>query len=340
MSPDHDVAAESSTMLLPRLQSALRQFQSSGSPFQLLGDSAPRRCKTLVVLDSSFNPPTIAHMHMAISALQDLREQKAIAATLRGGDAARQVSTAHAESTGSNENDGTRLLLLLAVNNADKAPKPAPFEQRLLLMHHFAEDVRRAWQQAVRGVASTEHVAVPVDIGLTAHPYFHDKSAAIAASPQYEFPSLPAAASPATEQMFLAGYDTLIRIFNPKYYTAPVATEGVKAVDETPMQTALGPFFARARLRITMRTDADWGGRDDQLRYVESLVGGEELDRAGGRREWAKRVDMVEAMEQDDDLVLSSTEARDAVEGKDWGKLRRLVPQGVAGCIEKGDVSW
>lgn len=334
MSPEADVEAESPTMLLSRLQSALRQFQSSGKPFQLLGDSAaPRRCKTLIILDSSFNPPTIAHMQMAVSALRDLRTQRDIAATLRGGEAAEQV--------GGHGDDGVRLLLLLAVNNADKAPKPASFEHRLLMMRYFAGDIQRAWRTARAQAQEQGHEDdVPVDIGLTTHPYFHDKSTAIASSPQYEFPSTFPAASTATEQIFLAGYDTLIRIFNPKYYSAPAPEEGDGPNDKTPMQASLDPFFARARLCITMRTDADWGGREDQLRYVEGLVDGDELDSAGGRREWAKRVDMVEAMEGEDGLVLSSTEARAAVEAKDWERLRRLLPEDVAGCIERGDVSW
>lgn len=348
MSPEPGIEAESTpTMLLPRLQSALRQFQSSGKPFQLLGGdpAATRRCGTLVVLDSSFNPPTIAHLQMAVSALRDLQTQRDIAATLRGGDDAAQQAGGRG---------GVRLLLLLAVNNADKAPKPASFEHRLLMMRYFAGDIQRAWRtaqaQAQSQSQSQEYQGsqrpaseegheddIPVDIGLTTHPYFHDKSAAIASSPQYDFPP---AASTATEQIFLAGYDTLIRIFNPKYYSAPVPEEGIGREDKTPMQASLDPFFARARLRITMRTDADWGGREDQLRYVEGLVDGDELEKAGGRREWAKRVDMVEAMEGDDGLVLSSTEARAAVEEKDWEKLRRLIPEGVAGCIERGHVSW
>lgn len=347
------VETESPTMLLQRLQTSLRQFQSSGKAFQLVNPSTaspsttPRRCRTLIVLDSSFNPPTIAHMQMATSALQDLRAQRDIVATLKGGEAAE-----HARRYGGHEDDGVRLLLLLAVNNADKEPKPASFEQRLLLMRYFAGDIQRAWraarpsqQQAPAQEQSHEshesHESqdedeLPVDIGLTTHPYFHEKSAAIVSSSEYDFSSSPAATTPATEQIFLAGYDTLIRIFNPKYYCSPA--------DQTPMQTALDPFFARSRLRITMRTDADWGGHAEQLRYVERLVSGDELDRVGGRREWAKRVEMVEATEgkeRDKSLVaVSSTQARTAVQEKSWERLRRLVPVDVAGSIERGEVSW
>lgn len=277
-------------------------------------------------------------MRMAISALQDARAQRNIAATLKGVEA-----EDHARGYGGHEDGGVRLLLLLAVNNADKAPKPAPFEQRLFLMWYFAGDVRRAWraaqaksQQIPAQKQSRHEDELAVDIGLTTQPYFHEKSAAIASSSEYDFSTFPAATVHApTEQVFLAGYDTLIRIFNPKYYSI--------STDETHMRTALDSFFAHSRLRITMRTDADWGGREEQVHYVDGLVNGGELDRVGGRREWARRVELVEASggeEREEGLVVSSTEVRAAVQEKNWERLRRLVPVDVAGCIERKEVSW
>ncbi|KAK7746677.1 hypothetical protein SLS53_001862 [Cytospora paraplurivora] len=350
-------AEDDAAMFLPRLQSALKQFQSSGKAFHLLGGStAPRRCRTLIILDSSFNPPTLAHMQMATSALQDVRTQQSnnTAASPKEG------TTASGQGTATASEDEVRLLLLLAVNNADKAPKPASFEHRLLLMHSFAGDIQKAWRAATLpgSTTSTTNTStadqadgddlLPVDIGLTAHPFFHEKSAAIAQSPEYSFssPANPSSSSePHAEQIFLAGFDTLIRIFNPKYYQSPVPESGV----DTPaaggrkpaIQIALDPFFARARLRITMRTDDDWGGKEDQLRYVEGLVDGEELDKVGGRREWARRVEMVNGMEgSKEEAVVSSTLAREAVKAKDWARLRKLVPEGVASLIERGEVSW
>lgn len=300
-----------------RLQSALRAFQSSSRTFQLLKTTSkptpPRKCTTLVVLDSSFNPPTIAHRHMAMTALHDLQNQRGL-------------------STSTNDNAGIRLLLLLAVNNADKPPKPASFEHRLLLMEHFAADIQREWREIhTEDKRSSGVVVPPVDIGLTKHPYFHDKSAAIAeANTEYAFEPVDAG----SEQIFLAGYDTLIRIFNPKYYTE--AADGVA----TPIQAALDPFLARARLRITMRTDGEWGDDDAQGEYFEGLLSGQELEKVGGRREWARKIEMVEALQGKDGLVLSSTEARVAIEKKDWALLKLLVPEGVAGVIERREVSW
>lgn len=351
-------AAEDPAMATARLRTALQSFQSSGRAFQLIQQhasthtpstaTAPRKCRTLVVLDSSFNPPTLAHMQMATSALRDLRTQQGIAAALRGGSAGQRHGLT----------DDVRLLLLLAVNNADKAAKPATFEERLLMMGAFAGDVQQAWRklerQAVAQKEEATHVntqaqedeaTLPVDIGLTTHPYFHDKSAAIAASPEYDFAPAQTGSEgePHTSQIFLAGYDTLIRIFTPKYYTSPVPEAGIDPPqpNKTPMQIALDPFFARAQLRVTMRTDADWGGREDQLGYVERIMHGKELEEVGGRKEWARRVELVEGMSGEvEGGAVSSTLAREAVKAGDWGRLRELVPGGVASLIEREAVAW
>lgn len=280
---------------------------------------------------------------MATSALQDLRKQQSIAAALRGGSAGNRLGPT----------DHVRLLLLLAVNNADKAPKPATFEERLLMMEAFAGDTQRAWRTLERQTATQEQDArgqedaatLPVDIGLTTHPYFHDKSAAIAASPEYDFHSTQTQdeGEPHTSQIFLAGYDTLIRIFTPRYYKSPVPEAGIDPPqpDKTPMQMALDPFLARAHLRVTMRTDDEWGGREDQLGYVERIMHGNELEEVGGRREWARRVELVDGTSGGaDGGAVSSTLAREAVKAKDWGRLRELVPGGVASLIEKEAVAW
>ncbi|KKY37844.1 putative cytidylyltransferase family protein [Diaporthe ampelina] len=280
---------------------------------------------------------------MATSAVHDLRRQQSIAAALRGGPAGQRHGLT----------DDVRLLLLLAVNNADKAPKPATFEERLLMMEAFAGDIQRAWRTLERQTAAQEKgegaqedgATLPVDIGLTTHPYFHDKSGAIAASPEYDFRSTRTdnEGEPHTSQIFLAGYDTLIRIFTPKYYASPVPEAGIDPPqpDKTPMQMALDPFLARAQLRVTMRTDDEWGGREDQVGYVDRIMHGNELEEVGGRSEWARRVELVEGTSGGaEGGAVSSTLAREAVKARDWGRLRELVPGGVASMIEKEAVAW
>ncbi|KAF4991073.1 hypothetical protein FDECE_14173, partial [Fusarium decemcellulare] len=190
--------------LVTSFSRALTSFQSSSDALRILctlphpasarsNVPAPRRpvrpVRDLIILDSSFNPPTLAHASMARSALR-----------ARGGG---------------------RLMLLLSVNNADKAPKPASFPIRLGMM----EAMGRELLDDMKG----ETQDLEVDIAVTTMPFFHDKAKAIAESGFY--------GERQPTQTFLAGFDTIVRIFNPKYY-------GTETKDGlTPMQRALGPFF-------------------------------------------------------------------------------------------------
>ncbi|KAK1824244.1 hypothetical protein LTR12_001310 [Friedmanniomyces endolithicus] len=147
--------------LVPRLASALDSFRSSGSKFRVLKTVSPSEAvpkdpirassdespKTLFILDSSFNPPSIAHQALVASALH------------------KSSSDAHPKPH--------RLLLLFATMNAEKAPSAAAFEQRLTLMTVFATDILENLKD------SKDHSVVPVDIGVTSLPYYTDKSAAI-----------------------------------------------------------------------------------------------------------------------------------------------------------------
>ncbi|KAH7320830.1 hypothetical protein B0I35DRAFT_427863 [Stachybotrys elegans] len=264
---------------------SLTAFQSSGRSFESIstlrynGNSQERRTeKRLVVLDSSFNPPTKAHAQMARSAI----------------DAAAEPSR-------------TRLVLLLAVNNADKAPKPASFPIRLGMMEAFAHDlISELRLHSESNKAPDSYDGLEIDLAVTTLPYFHDKSRAIAESGIY--PSN-------TEQVFLAGFDTLIRIFNPKYY-GQGRPGGMKA--------ALGPLFERARLRITTRPDDEWGTLQEQMNYLEELKQGR-LEEVGGEREWADKVDMVEGVGG----AVSSSKVRDLVKGGQLDILGDLVGEGV-----------
>ncbi|KAH7153394.1 hypothetical protein EDB81DRAFT_454214 [Dactylonectria macrodidyma] len=233
----------------------LSSFQSSSDAFRVLctlphaGDPAPRRpahpVKHLVVLDSSFNPPTRAHAGMARAALDD----------------------------------GARLLLLLSVNNADKAPKPAAFPVRLAMMD--------AMGRQLLGEVGGE---LQVDLAVTTMPFFHDKARALAQSDFYSSP-------PTTT--FLAGFDTLVRVFDAKYYAG--GDEGMRRV--------LGPFFSGgARLRVTARPDERWGGAGEQRALAEELVRGK------------KGVSVVEG-EVEDETVSSSLVREVVGRGGDVGGL-------------------
>lgn len=90
-SPEHLLM----TSRLPFLRQTLSTFAASPRSFSPIFSkpNAAAPAKTLFVLDSSFNPPTKAHLNIALSSLQDA-------------------------STGPLEEK--RLLLLLAIQNADK----------------------------------------------------------------------------------------------------------------------------------------------------------------------------------------------------------------------------
>ena len=199
----------------------------------------------------------------------------------------------------------TRVLLLLSVKNADKGVRPASFPQRLAMMYIFGTEL----------LGRKEEVEV-VDVGLSTLPYFSQKCEAISQDPFYSVPGGPAATS--MEQVYLAGYDTLIRIFNPKYYQADNS-------DGKAMQRALGPFFEKAKLRITARR-GEWGGDGEQRAYLDGLAGGR-LEEVGGRREWVGRVELVEATK--DGRAVSSTAVRRAVGKGDLEGLRGLLSDGV-----------
>ncbi|KAK4957944.1 hypothetical protein LTR10_004367 [Elasticomyces elasticus] len=179
--------------LVPQLASALDSFRSSGSKFRVLKTVTPSNLspqdpspasdgdspKTLFILDSSFNPPSVAHQTLAASALH------------------KSCSDGHPKPH--------RLLLLFATMNAEKAPSAAAFEQRLTLMTVFAADLLQTLKD------SKDHSAVSIDIGVTSLPYYTDKSAAINTEGTEWYPSKPA-------HVHLVGYDTITRFFAPKYY--------------------------------------------------------------------------------------------------------------------------
>ncbi|KAG5970448.1 hypothetical protein E4U55_001666 [Claviceps digitariae] len=243
--------------ILATCTSSSSSSTSSASPSPPTPHPPPKGIKTLIVLDSSFNPPTSAHAQMARSALR---------------------------ATGPN----SRLLLLLAVRNADKGSGMAGLAWRLGMMEGLGRELLAAAEEEEeeeeedgrwgRGGA--------VDVGVTKMPFFGDKATSIAEVGGYV--GLGGMGQP--EQVYLCGFDTLVRILDGKYYG------GAEAGDtdtETPMQRALRPFFAMARLRVTMRPDDEWGSADEQRAYVEGLEKGG-LERLGGDADWARRIELVE----------------------------------------------
>ena len=288
--------APTSRQLIDYFGRSLTSFTSSPDPFRVLctlphqyassSQAQPRpsppsqddrdhrqnaQRQRLVILDSSFNPPTTAHAQMI------------------------QQSPAH-----------DRILLLLSVENADKPAKPAAFPQRLAMMEAFGRALHTSGAGAT-GAAAT------VDIGVSKWPYFHDKAQAIAESGFYGD----------VDMTFLAGYDTLIRIFNPKYYGNGDGRE---------MKVALDGLFGRARLKVTMRPDGEWGGETEQREYLRELAAGKNLEGVGVNdiKGWTERVELVEGVGGS----VSSSKAREIVSKVGVDGLGGLVSDEISALIE------
>lgn len=174
-----------------------------------------------------------------------------------------------------------------------------------MMMNLFAKDLISQVQDSLGAKA------LSIDIGVTKKPYFIHKAASISAADSL-YPNL-------LEQVHLTGFDTLKRIFDTKYYPP-----------ENTLQP-LEPFLSQNRLRVTMRPDDGWGGREKQEAFVAEIAqGGRESE--GAKREWAERITLVEGRKEGEDAV-SSTSARNAAQDQDTGFLKKLVTESVGGWI-------
>ncbi|KAF1820261.1 Nucleotidylyl transferase [Dissoconium aciculare CBS 342.82] len=279
-----------------------RLDRSSSLPHAVIEDHAPLEPnsadspKTLIILDSSFNPPSNAHQNLALRSLS-----KSYISRFTGPH---------------------RLLLLFAVLNADKGgSSPAAFPQRLTMMSLFAQDLLqtmlndRASSEAEQNFE--EYSPVPIDIGITKVPYYTDKSIAIASTrSQLDgnliYPDFP-------KHMHLLGFDTLIRFFNPKYYPS-----------FDPPLSALKDFFEPGhRLRATMRPDDASDQVAEQRSWLNRLEQGQmEVD--GGKREWSNQIELVEPNQQQG---VSSTKIRKAAAEGNWQTVKGLCPEVIASWI-------
>ncbi len=107
-----------------------------------------------------------------------------------------------------------------------------------------------------------------VEVGVIKHARFLDKS--IELEKHY----------PEEEQVYLIGYDTLIRLLDPKYYPTEYTLE------------PLASFFQKNRIQCTYRPDDGWGVKEEQDAYLKAIEDGDK-EIVGAKREWAKRIEMV-----------------------------------------------
>ena len=269
--------------LLPAFQTAIQGFAASRSTLRIVRTipeshhnppSLQSPPEQLFVLDSSFNPPTRAHLQIA--------------------------STALAVSSSSPK----RLLLLLATQNADKPPSPASFAHRLVMMAIFANDLVRVLQADKPGPAD-----IAVDVGITKEPYFISKAISIASSSLYE-------SSPPIEQVHLIGFDTFVRILDPKYY---------------PPSHTLAPLkdlFDNHRLQVTYRLGDKFGGMAEQDDYIRTLKDGTAA-KEGWEGSWIEKITLVQGRGDG----TNSTKARKAASQGDKDDLLRLCSEDITDWV-------
>lgn len=158
--------------------------------------SSPRPLR-ISVLDSSFNPPTLAHLALA-------------------------RAPAPAKDDDAGEYDAR--LLLLSVRNADKTLKPgdATYLQRLEMMFLLAQDIQRPLLLSPESLGTTAATMESdsmsnVAIAIIDEPTFIGKSTALLSLFRSRLTALDALHS-SPRLTFLLGLDTLERLFATRYY--------------------------------------------------------------------------------------------------------------------------
>ncbi|WBW75443.1 nicotinamide-nucleotide adenylyltransferase [Schizosaccharomyces osmophilus] len=229
-------------------------FRSSQDEIRFLDQQPPKEAD-LYVLDSSFNPPHNAHLGMC-----------------------------HFVPEGSN------LVLLLSIANADKTEAPATLDIRLTMLEALKQRIKNR----------------NVSIALCKYALFADKCVCLS---KYCSPK---------EQIYLVGFDTLIRILNCKYYP------------EKSIQKTLSPFFERSRILCFYRETDDSTREELQKTYPSKLEKGE-LENVA--TEWSTRIHFAK-LDSNMGKGVSSTAIRKAISSGNEGVQSRMIPNEVLTIIK------
>jgi nicotinamide-nucleotide adenylyltransferase len=236
-------------------------------------DSTP--VVTIGILDSSFNPPTLAHLALA---------QSSPSASERPGFDAR--------------------LLLVSVRNADKKLKPgdATYAQRLQMMRLLAADMEE------------RDPTVDVAVAAIDEPTFVGKSSVLRSwlGKRLEgFATASAAPPRQVELTFILGYDTVTRLFYPKFYGSV-----------NNMKAALHDFFDKDGSSVV------YARRDASDEEEQAFISSENV------RDWAESGKVGTCVIGEGERKMSSTLLRQRVSGeKDDGRWDVLCTQRIADYI-------
>ncbi|KAI5827453.1 Nucleotidylyl transferase [Schizophyllum commune Tattone D] len=270
-------AMASNSIGMEVLEARLAEFQHMKGDIEVIWTpSTPwpsRPLRNLSILDSSFNPPTRAHVALADLTLSPV-----------DGDEARDP-----------------LLLLLAVQNADKPPpdpsRDASYAQRLQMMIILAQQL-----------GPRAAVAVIIE------PTFVGKARALR-----RWLGVQDMGTEAPKLSFLVGYDTLQRILAPKYYGSADV-----------MRAALHRFFDEDGARLVVaRRDAAAYPAFDGVEDMPTLL--EEFREGIEKRDFEEGEEGVSAERL---TMISSSAVRKAVSREDPSWLE-LVPRSIAQYIRE-----
>lgn len=229
-------------------------FRDEGQKFRIFYGDKRTDSDVLLVLDSSFNPPHWGHYTLIKKALEFYHGKSA------------------------------QVLLLLSVNNADKAPKPAAFDKRMEMMCLIA--------------AMLHKESVSISVGITVFGKYVDKNTALR---DYYYPHGNIA--------YLMGFDTIVRIFDPKYYSPQLPSD------------ALNEFMISAELCCLTRE----GGHafETQISYGKDISEG--VYEPMIPRQWGSKINVL--MNDEECGSISSSRIRMAIlSGSSVKTLRDQLP--------------
>jgi len=232
------------------------------------------------VLDSSFNPPTMAHLALARLSLSS--------------------SQTHAPASRTFD----AKLLLFSIKNADKTLKQgdATPTQRLEMMVLLARELEAAGGQGSQSIA----------VAVCQEPTFVGKSTALTL---FFRDRLAAFSSSATVQLtFLLGFDTLERLFAPRYYGSESAMKGALRVFFSPSGDNSRTICARRSSGVSY-SEADTSVLGVAAEFIDSGA-----------------VELVDIGEEE--RALSSSEVRENI-GSTSDVWYSKVPKAVATYIQQ-----
>jgi len=260
------------------------------------------RARHILVLDSSFNPPTIAHRSLALAGYYLHNDVSA------ESDAVADEEVSHNQEASPPDS----ILLLLSITNADKAPKAgdASPEQRLEMMQRLAEALYHAHPPTSSASRVTRIQPQSVAVAAIDAPTFIEKANVLRGT----FASSPD--GPPQRHTFVLGTDTLIRVLDPKYYGGTSFGR----------DTALSTFFGSEGLTSILCAD-----RPD-------LLASSDANLSSAVEEYVRRGQVRFVQLPENTHRVSSSAVRQAIAAKsdnranDWGLM---VDPAIAEFVEK-----